>query len=435
MGTLSFVQGEAIFKRTDCFAKFARNDAKLNQTKMTTIDNKQTIGLFGFGVVGEGLFHVLQKSPATKAKIKTICIKDPKKERSVAKEFFCTDYKTIIDDSEINLVVELISDADEAYTIVKSALLAGKSVVSGNKKMLASHLEELIGIQNETGGALLYDASACGSIPVIRNLEEYYDNDLLLSITGILNGSSNYILSKIFNENSSYEIALRKAQELGFAEADPTLDVSGQDSLNKLIILATHGFGTIVKPSEVFVTGIDKLNSFDIRFAREKGFKIKLIAQATKINGNSFNLLVMPKLVTPDDYIFNVEDEYNGVVIRGEFYEKQLMFGKGAGGFPTGSAVLSDITARMHGYRYEYKKRKYFQNPVFTNDVSLKVYLRYKDLIDFGHFDFESIDEKYSGRDYSYVTGNISLKNLHKIHKIISKLDVFVAFLETPEKA
>jgi len=401
---------------------------------MTTQDTKQTIGLFGFGVVGEGLYNVLQKSPATKAKIKSICIKEPEKERSIAKDAFCTDYNTILNDPEVNLVVELISDAEEAYKIVKTALLSGKSVVSGNKKMLAHHLEELINIQNENGVALLYDASACGSIPVIRNLEEYYDNDLLVSITGILNGSSNYILSKIFNENSTYEQALRKAQELGFAEADPTLDVSGQDSLNKLVILATHGFGTIVNPSEVFVLGIDKLNSFDIRFAKEKGLKIKLIAQATKINGSSFSLLVMPKLVTADDYIFNVEDEYNGVVIQGEFYEKQFMFGKGAGGFPTGSAVLSDITARMHGYKYEYKKRKYFDTPQFTNDVQIKIYLRYKNVIDFEHFDFESIDEKYSSKDYNYVIGTINLKNLHKVQKLISKLDVFVAFLDVPEK-
>lgn len=401
---------------------------------MTTHDNKQIIGLFGFGVVGEGLYHVLQMSPTTNATIKSICIKEPQKERSIPKDIFCTDYKRIIQDPEINLVVELISDANEAYTIVKSALQAGKSVVSGNKKMLANHIEELIDIQKQTGCALLYDASACGSIPVIRNLEEYYDNDLLLSITGILNGSSNFILSKVFNENSTYEQALRIAQDLGFAEADPSLDVSGQDSLNKLVILATHGFGTIVKPDQVFVSGIDKMSNFDIRFAREKGYKIKLIAQATKINGKSFNLLVMPKLVSHDDYIYNVEDEYNGVVIRGEFYEKQFMFGKGAGGFPTGSAVLSDITARMHGYKYEYKKQKYFENPTFTNDVSIKIYLRYKDLIDFGHFDFDYIDEKYSGRDYNYVTGSINLKNLQKIQKLITKMDVFVAFLETPEK-
>lgn len=399
-----------------------------------TTSTKQTIGLFGFGVVGEGLYNVLQKSPATKAQIKSICIKEPEKERSLSKETFSTDYNTILNDPEINLIVELISDAEEAYKIVKTALLSGKSVVSGNKKMLANHLEELINIQKENGVALLYDASACGSIPVIRNLEEYYDNDLLVSITGILNGSSNYILSKIFNENSTYEQALSKAQELGFAEADPTLDISGQDSLNKLVILATHGFGTIVSPEKVFTLGIDKLNSFDIKFAKEKGYKIKLIAQATKINGNSFSLLVMPKLVTPNDYIYNVEDEYNGVVIQGEFYEKQFMFGKGAGGFPTGSAVLSDITARMHGYKYEYKKRKYFNTPTFTNDVQIKIYLRYKNVIDFEHFDFESIEEKYTSKDYNYVTGTINLEHLHKVHKLISKLDVFVAFLDVPDK-
>lgn len=396
---------------------------------MQTEENKQIIGLFGFGVVGECLYKVLEKSPTTKATIKSICVKDAQKERSVAKELFCTDYDVILQDPEINLVVELINDADEAYKIVKAALMLGKSVVSGNKKMLASHLEELINIQKEQGVALLYDASACGSIPVIRNLEEYYDNDLLLSITGILNGSSNYILSKIFNQNSTYEQALKKAQDLGFAESDPTLDVTGQDSLNKLVILATHGFGTIVKPENVFSVGIDKLNAFDIQFAKEKGLKIKLIAQANKINGETFSLFVMPQLVSPNSYIYNVEDEYNGVVIEGEFYEKQYMFGKGAGGFPTGSSVLSDITARVHGYKYEYKKRTYFNKLEFTNNVVVKIYLRYKNVIDFEHFDFETIDERYMSSHYNYVVGTISLENLKRNQKLIGGLDVFVAFL------
>lgn len=401
---------------------------------MQTEDNKQIIGLFGFGVVGECLYKVLEKSPTTKATIKSICVKDAQKERSVAKELFCTDYDVILQDPEINLVVELINDADEAYKIVKAALMLGKSVVSGNKKMLASHLEELINIQKEQGVALLYDASACGSIPVIRNLEEYYDNDLLLSITGILNGSSNYILSKIFNQNSTYEQALKKAQDLGFAESDPTLDVTGQDSLNKLVILATHGFGTIVKPENVFSVGIDKLNAFDIQFAKEKGLKIKLIAQANKINGETFSLFVMPQLVSPNSYIYNVEDEYNGVVIEGEFYEKQYMFGKGAGGFPTGSSVLSDITARVHGYKYEYKKRTYFNRLEFTNDVVVKIYLRYKNVIDFEHFDFETIDERYMSSHYNYVVGTISLENLKRNQKLIGGLDVFVAFLGFPTR-
>ncbi|MCD6347833.1 MAG: homoserine dehydrogenase, partial [Bacteroidales bacterium] len=157
-----------------------------------------TIGLFGFGVVGQGLFSVLQHIQTADARIKTICVKDPEKKRIIGAGLFTIDQNDILDDPEINLVVELIDDDEAAYDIVKTALEKGKSVVSGNKKMLAHHLNELVLLQEETGAALLYDASACGSIPVIRNLEEYYDNDLLQSVTGILNGSSNYILTKIF---------------------------------------------------------------------------------------------------------------------------------------------------------------------------------------------------------------------------------------------
>jgi homoserine dehydrogenase len=395
--------------------------------------NKQVIGLFGFGIVGEGLYHVLKNSHTTNASIKKICIKDPDKERILLPDQFTTDADVLLDDPEINLIVELINDAEQAFEIVSQALKKGKSVVSGNKKMLAAHLHELIELQEKTGTALLYDASACGSIPVIRNLEEYYDNDLLLSLTGILNGSSNFVLSKIFNEKKNYPESVKEAQELGFAESDPGLDMGGWDSLYKLVILALHGFGTLVDPADVFVSGISNLQAGDIRYAREKGFRLKLVAQATKINGKSFNLMVMPKMVKDDEYIYNVENEYNGVIIEGAYYEKQFMFGKGAGGFPTGSSVLSDITARMHGYRYEYKKRKYFSVPAHTNDVTVKVYLRFKNLLDFSHFEFEDIEEKLSSRDFNYVIGNIKLTNLIHIRKLIQTLDVFIAFFEKPQ--
>ncbi len=399
---------------------------------MTNQNNKQVIGLFGFGVVGEGLHHVLKHSHTTHATIKKICILDPGKKRSLPVKHFTPHANDILDDAEINLVVELINDSEDAFRIVSQALKKGKSVVSGNKKMLAAHLPELIALQEETGAALLYDASACGSIPVIRNLEEYYDNDLLLSITGILNGSSNFVLSRIFNENKTYHESVKEAQQLGFAEADPSLDMGGWDSLYKLIILAVHGFGALVPPDDVFVSGISNLQANDIRFAREKGYKLKLVAQATKVNGKRFNLMVMPRMVTEDEYIYNVENEYNGVIIEGSFYEKQFMFGKGAGGHPTGSSVLSDITARMHGYRYEYKKRKYFNIPQHTNDVTVRVYLRFKNLLDFSHFEFEEIEEKLSSRDYNYVIGRIKLSNLIAVRKLIQTLDVFLAFFEEP---
>jgi homoserine dehydrogenase len=392
---------------------------------MTT---KQNIGLFGFGTVGSGLFHVLNKANNLDVELKKICIRDPQKKRILPSDRFTTAYEDILDDPEINLVVELIDDAAEAYYIVKKALQNGKSVVSGNKRMLACHLEELIQLQNEYNSALLYDASACGSIPIIRNLEEYYDNDLLKSVTGILNGSSNFILTSLFNNSTDYSTALKQAQELGFAESNPCFDVEGFDSLYKLVIITLHCFGICVHPDEVLNYGISHITGADIRFAKEKGLKFKLIGQVFKLDDTTFTLFVLPRLVNPQEYIYNVEYEYNGVVIEGEFYEKQFMFGKGAGAFPTGSAILSDITARMHLYRYEYKKRVLNKPLSYSKEVILEIYLRYKDLIDFSLFEFETISEKYAGRDSNYVIGDISLSNLIKIKSLLPKMDVFMAF-------
>lgn len=390
--------------------------------------NNLKIGLFGFGTVGGGLVHVLDRGKTVNAEIKKICIKDPEKERTLDAGLFTLNADEILGDNEINLIVELIDDADAAYEIVKTALLKGKNVVSGNKRMLAYHLEELIHIQQAQKVALLYEASACGSIPIIRNLEEYYDNDLLKSVTGILNGSSNFILTKVFSENLDYKDALKIAQNLGFAESDPRFDVEGFDALHKLVILTVHSLGVYVHPSTILNYGIPNLSEADIRYAREKGKKFKLVGQILKLDSENFTLFVMPKLVSPDDYIYNVENEYNGVVIEGECYDKQFMFGKGAGSYPTGSAVLSDITARMHDYRYEYKKMKYFKPLCYKDEVALEIYLRYQNLVDFSHFEFENISEKFSGRDSSYVIGKIKLSNLLKIRSILSKLDIFIAF-------
>ncbi len=393
------------------------------------MNQKINIGLFGYGVVGESLYHVLKHSKTVDAGVSKICVKQKDKKRSLDANQFTFNKEDIINDRDINLVVELIDDADEAYDIVTRCLLNKKSVVSGNKKMLAHHLDELIQLQEETQTSLLYDASACGSIPIIRNIEEYYDNDLLKSITGILNGSSNYILSKIFNEGLDYKTALQQAQDLGFAESNPGLDVDGFDSLYKLIIIATHALGTYVQPNEVFNYGISNIQSGDIQYAKEKNLKIKLVAQLIKLDNESFTMFVIPRLVCKDKYIYNVEDEYNGVVIQGEFYDKQFMFGKGAGGYPTGSAVLSDITARSHNYKYEYKKQKYFKKLEYRTDHEIEIYLRYKNIVDFGYFEFENITEKYSGVNHNYVVGKIKLSNLLKLKSVLPKLDVFLAYI------
>lgn len=367
--------------------------------------------MFGFGVVGQGLYDII-KTKNLNLEIKKFVIKNADKKRSLPAELFSTDAEAILEDPEINTVVELIDDAEAAYRLTVRALKSGKNVVSANKKMIAGHLEELVDIQHEYGTSLLYEGAVCGSIPIIRNLEEYYDNELLHSVSGIFNGSSNYILSKVFNENQLYADALKKAQELGFAETDPTLDVGGYDPKFKVCIVASHAYGIYVKPDDVFNIGIDKLGQQDIRFAKEKNFKIKLIPTAKEIDGNKVVLYVLPRLVGKESMLYNVENENNGVLVKAAFADEQFFYGKGAGGHPTGSAVLSDIAALRYGYRYEYKKHLESSALNYSQDYLIKVYLRYTDDQLIEKLNFSEITERYYAADFKYVIGHINLQQI-----------------------
>lgn len=390
------------------------------------MEKKINIGLFGFGTVGYGLYELLRDVPV--ARIVSVCVRNPEKHRPQAPGLdFTTDYNDIFSNPEINFIVELIDDAEAAYHIVKTALLRGLPVVTGNKKMLAHHLPELIGIQKENGTPLLYDASACGSIPVIRNLEEYYDNDLQISLKGILNGSCNFILSKVFNEGMTRDEALRIATEAGFLESDPTLDLDGWDSLYKLVILAVHAFGIYVEPEKIFTYGITHMTDGDIRFANEKERRIKLIGHAEKLKDNKLILCVMPQLLSRNKYIYGVEDEFNGVVIKGFFYGKQFLVGRVAGGHPTSSAVLSDIMATRYDYRYRYKRMNRLDTPTFSNDISFRVYLRYNDPSDVDLLQFEEISERYDSPGYRYVVGKVKLARLHEVREEMTRRKLFVA--------
>ena len=383
------------------------------------------IGLFGFGNVGRGLYDVLQRINSQNVHIKRVCVRDINKDRG-AKAEFTSNADDIFEDKDINLIVEVIDDADAAYDIVKRALKARIPVVSGNKKMLGHHILELIDLQEQYNTPLLYDASACGSIPVIRNLEEYYDNDLLTSVKGILNGSSNFILSKIFNEHMGYGAALKLAQDLGFAESNPTLDIDGWDSLYKLIIITVHAFGVYVSPENILTYGISTMNDADIRFALEKDRRIKLVAHVEKIDDRLI-MCVLPQLISRNKYIYSVEDEFNGVVIKGLFYDKQFMFGRGAGGHPTGSAVLSDITACAYNYRYEYKKRNDSVLPQYTTDHTFRVYFRYKSAEQRNLLNFTKIREQYTSDEYNYIVGDVTIANLKAHQEELRVGDCFVA--------
>lgn len=390
------------------------------------MSTKLKIGIFGFGVVGQGLHDIIRGQDLNLEIIK-IAIKNPEKKRSLEANLFTTNHNDILDNPEINTIVELIDDADAAFEIAKKALTSGKHVVSANKKMIANHLEELVALQAKHGTSLLYEGAVCGSIPIIRNLEEYYDNELLHGISGIFNGSSNYILSKIFNENMPYEVALKQAQDLGFAETDPIMDVGGYDPKFKLAIATAHAYGLFIDPAKILNIGIQNLSEQDIQYAKEKNFKIKLVPTARKISTKQVVTYVLPKFVKSDDFLFNVENEYNGVTVQAAFADKQFFFGKGAGGHPTGAAVLSDIAALRYGYRYEYKKYHQQNGLIHTDNVNIEIYLRYTHEYTVEKLKVENIVERFSRNDYKYVIGSVSLKSLLANKDLLVQKDVFIA--------
>ncbi|PWJ42509.1 homoserine dehydrogenase [Sediminitomix flava] len=367
------------------------------------------IGLFGFGCVGQGLYDVLNNSKNFRADISKIVVKNKDKERPLPSKYFSFDKDEVLKNPEINLITELIDDVDQAYDIVTNALKNGKNVVSANKKMIAENLEELVSLQKEYDTSLLYEASACASIPIIRTLEEYYDNELLYSVRGIFNGSSNFILSKMFNEGLEYQDVLKEAQDLGFAETDPTLDVGGFDAKYKLVIIICHSYGLFVDPKEIFNYGIQNLTAFDMQYAKEKGLKIKQIARVYKTPEDEVVGYVMPQFVKPTDDLYKVDNEYNGVVVEAAFSDKQFFKGKGAGGHPTGSAVLSDISANRYDYKYEYRKRKTDAFMRFTNDATLDVYFRYDKGVALDESKFIEINERYQGAENAFVIGKVNL--------------------------
>jgi homoserine dehydrogenase len=372
---------------------------------------KLTLGVFGFGCVGQGLYHVLNETQGLKAEIKKICVKNKNKSRPLPLDLFTFDKNDILFDADIDVVVELIDDSNAAFQILKAALQNGKHVVTANKKMIAENLEEIQLLQQQYDRSVLYEGAVCGAIPILRNLEEYYDNDLLTGIEGIFNGSTNYILTKVFEEKKSYIDALKQAQELGFAESDPSLDVKGFDPKFKLTIAIAHAFGVFVKPEDILNIGIDKISDLDLKYARENNYTIKLIARAVKSEGKIYGL-VAPQFIENSNPLSDIRNENNAVQVQGAFSDKQLFVGKGAGSYPTGSAVLSDISALSYNYRYEYKKLH--QSPLnsFSEDWSIDVFVRFEQGEIVSIRDFQNFKSGYAAHDQHYRMGEVAFSKL-----------------------
>ena len=391
------------------------------------MSNKLKIGLFGFGCVGSGLYEVLNKSNLLNASIEKIVVKNSNKKRAIPVENFSFEKNDILENDEINLVVELIDDSVAAYDIVTTAIRKGKNVVTANKKLIAEHLEELLSLKDEYGVSLLYEAAVCGSIPVIRNLEEYYNNDSLASVKGICNGTSNYILTRLNNELKSFDEILKDAQEVGFAETDPTLDIDGFDSKYKLQILILHTFGLKTTPDEILNLGIRHIKSEDILFAKEKGLRLRLVSFANRIE-NEVVAFVAPLFVKDDSFAYDINNEFNAVEIEALFSDKQIFTGKGAGSFPTASAVLSDVSALQFDYQYEYRKLN-ANNTTLAVDFEVKAFVSTKNLKSLEQLCFSEIEEEFSSVSYSYKVGRINISEFnYEFYR--ANPDLFISFYE-----
>ncbi len=389
---------------------------------------KINIGLFGYGIVGQGVYSLFANTKSIDLNIVKICAKHPKKRRNIDLDNFTFDKNDILNDQSIDLIVEAIDDADAALDILRTALTNGKDVVTANKKMLADNLEEIITLQEQHGRSVLYEGSTCGGIPIIRNLEEYYDNEMLNNVSGIFNSSSNYILTQIFDYNKDYDIAVKRAQDLGYLESDPSKDIIGYDALYKLIIVTAHAYGVIVQPENVVLHGLQNMDRFDIEFAKEKGWVIKTIATVKKVDNDHIALYVMPTFVKEESNFRHINDEDNAIMVEAAFSQHHFFTGKGAGGYPVGSAILSDVSAYSYQYKYAYKKKE-FTHLYLCEDVELNVYMRYFDKENLDAFKFEKIEGQYISKDYNYVLGKISLSALLAQRERLNTADIFMCIL------
>lgn len=328
------------------------------------------IGIAGFGTVGTGLTKLILANEdwifrrlGKKINIKTILVKDLDKKRDYIppKNIRFTDnIDELINDPEIDIVCELIGGTTVAKNIIKKAILAKKHVVTANKAILAEDGMELFELARLQNVYLNFEASVAGGIPIIRTLKENISCNKIKSITGILNGTANFILSKMSQEGLSFEDALKIAQDKGYAEADPTLDIEGIDAAHKLVILIMLAYGQKFPLNKLAIEGITSVDPYDIKMAHEFGYEIKLIAKVKEKSGH-LQAGVFPVLLPKKHILAKVDGPYNAILIEGNGVGQLMLYGQGAGDLPTGSSVLSDIMAIANG--------GFNNNTGFFNDI------------------------------------------------------------------
>jgi homoserine dehydrogenase len=316
------------------------------------------VGLLGFGVVGSGVFKVLQRNQAEigrragrEISVKSVSRRDTAAAKAVVGDQaqVVADAREIIRDPAIDIVVELIGGTGIARELVLEAIAAGKHVVTANKALLAVHGTEIFAAARERGVMVAFEAAVAGGVPIIKALREGLTANRIEWVAGIINGTTNFILSEMRSKGLDFGVVLKEAQRLGYAEADPTFDIEGVDAAHKATILCAIAFGVPVQFSKAFVEGISALQAVDIRYAEQLGYRIKLLG-ITKRRDHGIELRVHPTLIPSTRLIANVEGAMNAVVVQGDAVGSTLYYGKGAGSEPTASAVIADLVdvTRLH---------------------------------------------------------------------------------------
>lgn len=322
------------------------------------------IGLIGMGTVGTGVAKVLLNNKETIAQrvgatveLKKILARNIEKTLPKVRDLFLddniltSDIEEIINDAEIDIVVEVIGGIHPAKEFIIRAMESGKSVVTANKDLIAAHGKELLDAAGKNNVDLFFEASVGGGIPIIGPLKESLVGNHIKQIMGIVNGTTNFILTKMSNEGGDFEVVLREAQELGYAEADPTSDVGGLDAARKIAILASIAFNTRVTDADVYVEGITNISGLDISYAKELGYIIKLLGIAKEEN-NEIEVRVHPVMIPKNHPLANVNDVFNAVFVEGDAVGKTMFYGQGAGELPTASAVVGDVIAGARNIQY-----------------------------------------------------------------------------------
>ena len=307
------------------------------------------IAILGYGTVGSGVYEILKKNAPAIAK-KAGDVIDVKYILDIRdfddhpeKHLFTKNFDDILNDDEVSVVVEVMGGLNPAYTFTKSALLKGKNVITSNKELVATHGTELIAIAKEKCVNYLFEASVGGGIPIIRPLTQCLSANSITEINGILNGTTNYILTKMFSEGASFSDALKTAQDLGYAERNPEADVEGHDACRKTAILASLATGTFIDYNNIPTEGITKISKTDVLFAEKIGYVIKLIGSANVDENGKVSARVAPRLVKRTSQLAGVSDVFNAILVHGDSLGDVMFYGRGAGKLPTASAVVADI--------------------------------------------------------------------------------------------